>query len=244
VATDEITSEPGQRFNVLRIVDSYAVIQVLDYQENGAPTPKFFKYNFRGTPSDYKIVKETDVKARNYGDRQRYFRVDVAYLDACASDQTQIGGSLAAGIISLPFKYRPQKNNSDFSGVFNLGTGLGYTFSHKKSAVFTHSAILGLSISTISLDSSNTNRNQGQLASINNFSAFSCSIGYMIQYDRVQAGVFFGIDQLSKINQRQFEWQYQSRPWISVGFGFAIFSTENENRSNDPGINQESSSTE
>lgn len=239
VTVPETTTKAGQKFRVLKIIDgANAIIQVLDYtKETTGPkkyqaTPDFYKYNFRGTIVEYNSLTEEAINSRNYGIHQAYFRVGVSILDELAVKESTVGGSLAAGVINFPFKYRIQKGNADFSGAFNFGAGIGYTFPHLSWRSFSHSIISGYSISNIVLDSSNSNKNQDKLASTNNFAAFSFSLGYLVQYQKVQAGIFLGWDRLSKINQNEFDWQYQGKPWISIGFGLAIFSGQKEKSDN------------
>ena len=231
-----IPSKAGQKFRVITIKDgANAIIQILDYTTSSgkadkklSPTTDFYRYNFDGIASDYSNLSDEDANSRSYGDKQRYFKVGVAYIEALAVRETRIGGALAAGVINFPFKYRPQKGNADFSGAFNFGAGIGYKFHHKSWRQFTYSIISGYSISNVVLDSSNANKNQGKLSSTNNFTAFSFSLGLLAEYQRVQAGIFIGWDRISKLNHREFDWQYQGKPWISVGFGFAIFSGQKE----------------
>lgn len=236
-----LLSKVGQKFRVISLLDNgFAVIKILDYtniRKNytsdssrkkakfDLPVQEYFQYNYLGSDTSYFDEKS---KGGIYYNNQAYFKIKVKVIDDCAVKETRIGGSFAAGVINFPFKYRPQKGNTDFSGAFNFGAGLGYTFAHKTQTQFTQSIISGYSISNIILDSASTIRNQGELASTNNFTAFSFSIGYVIEYQKVQAGLFLGIDMINKINQKQFGWQYQNKPWISVGLGVAIFSGEKE----------------
>lgn len=238
-----VISLPGQGFRLLKVIDGgFAIIQILDYTQQAAsakdgkmymPTINFFKYNFSGDSAAYSILKSEEANSRNYGNKQRYFKVGTSLIEDYAVKDSKIGGSLAAGVINFPFKYRPQKGNGDFSGAFNFGAGLGYKFPHKSWRQFTYSVLSGYSISNVVLDSSNANKNQGKLASSNNFTAFSFSLGVLAEYQRVQAGIFIGWDRIGKLNQREFEWQYQGKMWISVGFGFAIFSGQKEKREKD-----------
>ena len=233
-----IASKSGQKFRVLQLVsnNTLAVIQVLDYTEKNTKTRKykatsdFYKYNFKGTAGLYTGLTDEAVNSRSYGTNQAYFTVPIGIItdETLAIKEDKIGGALAAGVINFPFKYRPQKGMADFSGAFNFGAGIGYKFPHKSWRQFSYSIMSGYSISNVVLDSSNSNKNQGKLASTNNFTAFSFSIGFLAEYQRVQAGIFLGWDRISKINQREFEWQYQGKSWISVGFGFAIFSAQKE----------------
>jgi len=200
------------------------------YRRKYVDTPDFYKYNFWGNKNNYDNLSSEKINSRDYGEFQAYFKVSLADVEEFSRRESYIAGSLTAGIINFPFKYRPQKDKVDFSGAFNFGAGIGYTFRHKSYHKTTHSIISGYSISNIVLDSSNTVRNQNKLASTNNFTSLSISLGYLIQHQTVQAGIFIGFDQISKINQDQYGWVYQGQPWISIGFGLAIFSGQNEKK--------------
>ncbi len=239
--TNEITSKyVGQQFRVLKLTPdgASAIIQILGYTQSKAttatdrkalePAPGFYDFNFKGTPTEYDALIAEDVNSRSYGSHQAYFKVGVNVIDECALKQAKTKWSLAAGVITFPFKFRPQKGMQDFSGAFNFGAGLGVTIPRMVWREATFSIITGYSISSVMLDSSNTQKHQDKLTSTNNFSAFSFSVGPLVQYQRVQAGVFIGWDRINNINQREYAWQYQGKPWISVCFGIAIFSGAKE----------------
>ncbi|MEM8907938.1 MAG: hypothetical protein AAGD05_08850, partial [Bacteroidota bacterium] len=137
-------------------------------------------------------------------------------------------GSLAFGIINFPFKARFAEDRFDFSGAFNFGAAIGYKFKHKSYRKFNFSVLTGYSISTVVLDSVSVRQNAKDLSATNNFTAFSFSTGLLFEYEKVQAGIFLGWDFLNRINQDRYGWKYQGTPWLSVGFGYSIFSNEKE----------------
>ncbi|WP_428661969.1 hypothetical protein [Runella sp.] len=97
-----------------------------------------------------------------------------------------------------------------------------------------YSLITGYSISNVILEKYSVRRNDVDLTEINNYTAFSLSIGPMIEHNRVQAGIFLGFDILSRLNQSHFGWFHQGKPWLSVGFGYSIFSNQEENKVTNP----------
>lgn len=236
-AVPPIVSVVGQKFRIIstNIAAQTAVIQVLDYTNWDKSTKsytaknQFYSYNFKGTPAQYAGLAPGANPARNYGAYQRYFRVTFKDVEDNSQPATSIGAGLAIGVINFPFKFRALNNPKDFTGAFNFGAGIGLKFPHRISSKFTNSLITGYSISSVILDASNVRRNEQSLENTNNFTAFSFSIGYLLEYERVQAGLFLGSDMLNRINQNQFGWKYQGIPWVSVGFGFAIFSKEEAN---------------
>ena len=239
----KIATKAGQKFRVIAVTSTgEAIIQFLDYttssKEKTVPItkPEFFKYNFWGDETDYNSLSNEEKKGRNYGLHQAYFKIEGYKVQQFASKEGKLGHSLAVGVINFPFKYRPQTGKGDFSGAFNFGVGIGYKFPHNLNNKFTKTLLSGYSISNVVLDNVSVGNNQASLTNTNNFSAFTFSLGFMIQYQSVQAGIFVGWDRLSRGIHNQFDWHYQGKPWVSVGFGLAIFSNENS-RSNDNLVN-------
>lgn len=217
-------SEPKQKFKVLKLIEGEktAIIQILNYR--GASNA-FYKYNFFGDSADLSNFTTEHIKANLLGDHQAYFKVAVDDINKFAAKDFIESASLAFGVINFPFKLRPQKGLGDFSGSFNFGAAIGVKFAHRSWRKISNSIITAYSISNINLDSVSVTHNQDKLTSTNNFTAFSFSIGYLLEYDKIQVGLFIGWDQLSRINQLNFGWRYQGKPWISIGFGYAIFSS-------------------
>jgi hypothetical protein len=198
-----IISEVGQKFVVILIPKNStdAVITILKYKNAEQQNI----YNLKGKDP-------------------AYFNVSFADLDQSAIKDSKVNGSLALGVINFPFKYRAQKGLADFSGSFNFGVAIGYTFSHKSYSKWNFSLVSTYSISNIVLDSASATKNQARLVSSNNFTSFSFAFGGLLQYDKVQVGAFVGWDNLNRSNQLTYGWVYQGKPWISVGFGYSIFS--------------------
>jgi hypothetical protein len=237
----KIATKAGQKFRVIAVTsDGEAIIQFLDYTKERRDTTAnkdlkkkyeakadFFKFNFYGSQEDYDDLSGEEVSSRNYGVHQAYFKIEGYKVQQFASKEGRLGHSLAVGVINFPFKYRPQTGKGDFSGAFNFGVGIGYKLPHNLNNKFSITLLSGYSISNIVLDNVSVGKNQASLTNTNNFTAFTFSLGLMIEYQSVQAGIFVGWDRLSRGIHNQFDWHYQGKPWVSVGFGLAIFSSEN-----------------
>jgi hypothetical protein len=50
----------------------------------------------------------------------------------------------------------------------------------------------------------------------------------VLQWQKLQFGVFTGWDWLSKSNVDN--WRYQAKSWLALGIGFSIFSKENASK--------------
>lgn len=224
-----VTAFVGQKFFVVNTSGSNAIIKFLYYtSKKGKITDaaKFFTYNLDGDENDLIPLSATDQHAHNYGPVQVFFTVPIATLMQYAVRYTRVDWSLSAGALNFPFKYRFQKEQSDFSGNFNFGTGVGITIPHDSAARWNYSIIAGFSVSQIHIDSATADINQKELVSTNNFGAFSFSIGILAQYSKIQIGAFIGWDKLSRATNLHYAWHYQGKPWLSIGLGYAIFSDD------------------
>lgn len=239
---NQVVSLAGQKFRVIATVDDGAIIRILDYplppvaaKDSGSfvSTANFETYNFSGTQTDLATLSLNAITSRNYGDFQRYFKVGFSELEANAQVFAKVTGSLEAGVLNYPFKFRPQSGKSDFTGAFNFGAAVGYQFPSRTDRNTRWSVLSAYGISNVVLDSLSVRQNSAQLANVNNFTAFTFSLGAMVEYEKVQVGVFVGWDNLSRTNHTNYEWIYQGKPWLSFGFGYSIFSTDKTSDSGD-----------
>jgi len=224
-----IQSRSNQVFTVIDVVEdtqktSWAIFTIGKYNVGKYPS-EFFDYNFKGDKTQYQSFVQANPNTQSNGDNQRYFKIKVDDLNTVASKYTRIGGGLSGGIINFPFKLRLQGGGNDFSS-FNLGAAAGYTFGHYDYRSFTYSALFAASGSNINLDAASVAKNADKLSTTNNFTALTFAFGGLVTYDKFQAGIFLGFDRLGTINNDTFNWKYQNKPWISLGFGYSIFSVQ------------------
>jgi len=233
-----IISLVGQKFVVIdKINDKWALIMILDYsykkdKKNKSETtaddkgPLYFKYNFSGNETVFNDLTTEMEKSTKANDKyQKYFLVNISDIEKYAIRTGRYAGSLAIGVLNLPFKFRPQRR-SDFSGGFNLGVAVGYKMPHNVNRKTSVSILGGFSLSTQNIDTTTIKRNLSLVQGVNNLSSLSYSLGGIIEYENAQVGLFFGLDLLNRINQSNFGWVYQGKPWISFGIGYSIFSKE------------------
>lgn len=225
-------SEAGQLFDVVGYTDDDdLIIRIVDYTTSSKgkikPSSKFYRFNYvEDSASYHNKLSLAQRGARDYGDNQRYFKITDAELDAAATSNHTIRGSLALGVLYFPFKYRPQEGKQDFSGSFNFGAAIGYTFPHKEWRKTSFSLLSCYGISNVNVDSASVSGGYDILNTVSDYTALSLAAGFMVQYEKVQAGAFVGVDRISNKNQKNIGWIYQGKPWISVGFGYSIFSVE------------------
>ena len=261
---EKILSLPGQKFSAIERVDDgknmiirvldykkyslnyfiynkdTANIRVLDYKKN---LLNYFIYN-KDTANirllDYKnillyFIYNKDTAKKIVEIEQKFFKVSQSDIQEVAQNRNRIATSLSVGVINFPMKLRIQRGG-DWESSFNFGAGAGLTFRHRAYRTFKHSIITGYSNSTVGLDSATVSSNHDKLKDFKDFQAFSFSLGYLVQYESIQAGIFFGFDHLRKSAQQMFSWKFQSRPWVSIGIGVAIFTKEKKSAKEDQKI--------
>ena len=132
------------------------------------------------------------------------------------------------GLVTMPVKIRTGKNRFDFQGNLSLGTTAGGKMRISNYNPNYVDFLAGVSISTVTLDSFST---RGKISGqpINNVAVFSPSLGIVFEFGRAQAGVFYGWDFLNSSMNSKYTWIYNKRSWLSVGFGFSIFSVSSPN---------------
>jgi len=163
------------------------------------------------------------IKANIYNNKIYY--ISKSEFDKSA-EVIQKKDKLSVGILTLPFKARPQDDFS-FDTEFNLSTTLNYNITAIYDANF--NVQIGAGIGSVNLNASNasgiTDLKAQDVACLNLFS------GLMVEYKKVQAGLYVGIDQIN--NQSQYQWQHNGNIWFGFGIGFNVFNIslgEKENK--------------
>lgn len=122
---------------------------------------------------------------------------------------------ISIGLLTLPFKARPQDDFS-FDTEFNLSTTLNYKITSIYNADF--NIQIGAGIGSVNLNSSNSQIDADKAQDV---AALNFFTGLMLQYKKVQAGLYIGVDQIN--NQAQYQWQHNGNIWFGFGIGFNVF---------------------
>jgi len=160
---------------------------------------------------------------------EKYFLLSRADLDSnCLKIFTTGSKSIVftIGLVTMPLKLR-LGSDFDFQGNLSLGTTAGIKMRLSRYNPNYVNFLFGASIATISLDSFST---KGKVTGqpINNMAVFSPSLGLVFEFGNAQAGLFYGWDFLNKSSQSQYSWIYNKKPWLSIGFGFSIFTVNSK----------------
>lgn len=132
------------------------------------------------------------------------------------AEKYQPDDRVSFGLITLPFKFRMFDDKS-FETNFNLNTTLNIRLTQLWNAGFY--AQFGAGIG-------NTNLYNGNAPGVDpgeeiNAAALTILSGVMLQYKKVQAGLYIGWDHIN--NQKNYQWQYNGKPWLGFGVGYQLF---------------------
>jgi hypothetical protein len=153
----------------------------------------------------------------NRADRggSKYFAVATADLQHRTVPIYPKNPSFTAGAVLIPVKMR--FGAFDFSKDVTLGPSAGVRWrTNYRNEWFAH-ALVSFGITSVSVDSAST---KGSVTQPLDLSAVTPSLGLVFDFDGFQFGVFSGIDLISR--NARFNWQYQSKPWLSVGLGYSM----------------------
>lgn len=168
----------------------------------------------------------------------KYFLVENDLLEDRARKYWKKGSlQVTAGTIVLPVKLR--FNDFQFSQDFSLGAFFGgqWRIHEHKPYFFNFGGTIA--ISSVLVTEANTHpdseRELGE-GGFQNLAAFTLALGMVLEFDRVQLGVFTGWDWInnnretlnspgSVTGEQEFDfWNYQGKSWLSLGLGFSILS--------------------
>ncbi len=200
VAVGTVTLVPGNsKFTIVSFTNTDYIIQFWLFGD----ATKAALYNFTAVAAPnnlrYFIIPKTDLV---------FYAIKI--VNKC---------SATYGAAVLPFKYRPQFGG-DFSKDVALSNLGGIRFSTRTGRL-SGSFVIGIGISSVTLDSLNTN---GGVLDASEKAAISFPVGLVVQFERLQIGLFTGWDRISRSDVHG--WTYQAKPWFALGIGFSIFSDE------------------
>lgn len=174
---------------------------------------QFFKNNYldksiKGVLFNHKLIEvDEDV-----------FKVSYEKLDE--KDFSKLPAKISVGVITLPFKYRPQ-NDGSFNTEFNINTTINYrVFSYYD---YHFHAQLGAGLGSINLNNTNsalTGEN------IQDTPTLGFLTGLMLQFKRIQIGLYAGTDIIN--NQDNLKWENNGNLWFGFGAGYNLFKNKEE----------------
>jgi len=175
------------------------------------------------------IAKQTQDELKDLNQRLRksstsivkkYFLISAfEFQQSCQKIEGKV--KFSVGTATTLIKYRPgsSKKSGDIGNDINIGLLVGPRIAQGKNAA--HYFLFGANFGSVTLTPKTTN---SAVQSETNVAAITPTVGYVFQYDKVQIGLFSGVDILSGEAYRQ--WIYRGRPWIGLGIGFSIFQSK------------------
>lgn len=149
-----------------------------------------------------------------------YFLLPKPLFEVLASPIYWDTWQLILGNVITPVKIRFQP--FQFSKDFTVGPTFGIQYQKQESAPIHWNILVSIGVTSITLDSYNTNQ---YLENTNEVIAFTPSLGIMFNYHSIQVGIFSGIDIINSNQEVATYYLYQAKPWLGLGFGYAIFSS-------------------
>jgi hypothetical protein len=203
--TNRLIAPIGSKFLLIEIKKDLCIIRFL------LPSKKNRKRRL--------YLKDDDIE------QYKYFLITKAQLDFKAMPANTQRYAFTLGSVITPLKLRIDP--FDFSKDFTMGTTFGIRYTKSDYAPVSFSALLGMGVSSVSLDSFSTS---GKIRNRQEALAFTPSMGVMIEFGNAQVGIFTGIDMLSSNNSNFDSYIYKNKPWISIGLGYSIFSASSSKK--------------
>lgn len=206
----------------------------------------YSKFTVLDEKNDYVIIKfwrweDIDLKSK-YNEKNGipiYFRISKQDLLTKTQKNFNIwfkrGAShITAGTLIIPVKLR--FNQFDFSKDITLGPFVGWRTRLHKSAQSFISIGFNVGITSVTLNEGNAMKeDKSKIEKSVDLAAFTWSYGAILEFNKVQVGIFSGYDNISE--NSGYKWNYQNRPWLSVGLGYSILSRNGDAKNGSGGSN-------
>lgn len=140
----------------------------------------------------------------------------------------------AGGFVLLPVKIRNGPTRT-YSKDLSLGfSGGGKVRISNYNPTYLN-FLVNIGISSVSLDSLST---KGKIRQPADAAALTTALGVVLETHAFQFGLFVGKDRLSANDFRRSDWEYNRKPWISLGLGYQILSKEDRTKPKSEGTNK------
>jgi hypothetical protein len=145
----------------------------------------------------------------------------------------QLKGGFTVGIPTIPTKLRfgnggtcPDKRFFRFEGNVSLGLSGGYKRSFGNENQYAWNIVVGFTVASVPVDSVTT---KGVVNSNTSAASFSPHFGIVLDVQKVQFGIYSGIDFLNGEPNKY--WVYENQPWLGIGFGYSLLKADDKSPS-------------
>lgn len=196
--------EPNIIFTVNKITDSEVLLIALNFSGKVQD-----EINNSSNNEEYK--PPTKAQLYNY----KIYKISRSDFDKAYKPYEAVQ-KLSIGLLTLPFKARPQ-DDFTFDTEFNLSSTLNYNLLKRSSPSL--NIQIGAGIGSVNLNSVNSDGvTTGKEQDVATLTFFG---GLMVEYKSVQAGLYLGVDQIN--NQSTYRWKNNGNIWFGFGIGFNVF---------------------
>ncbi len=160
-------------------------------------------------------------------DHDLYFLFPIAVFDKYCKP-LQLKGGLTVGIPTIPTKIRfgnagttSNKRFFRFEGNVSLGLSGGYKRTFGNENQYAWNLVVGFTVASVPVDSLTT---KGVVNSNTSAASFSPHVGLVMDFQKVQFGIYSGIDFLNGEPNKY--WVYENQPWLGIGFGYSLLKAD------------------
>lgn len=170
----------------------------------------------------YLTYTDTELKAKynflnDNSEETRVFRIKKDQFSQITKPLYSRFKGFKAGAYTVPVRLRGVGNDFDFESSLSLTANFIAGFGSKYKQDSWLDTSIGVGISSIQLDSINSNVTADRSAA-----AFTLSFGAVIKANQyANIGLFLGWDTLG-LNDNSVEWKYNNKPWIGVGINITF----------------------
>ena len=191
----------GQRFKLISVQDSLAIIKIYDYVNKDLKIGS-------------KSVTKTYIQDNN---NSLFFKLPIKLMGAVADKIYPIYAGETFGTVSIPFKLRLGDNDFETNANIGVNFGVRYRLNRKLEDRWILQPNIGIGLADIPLNSSNS-----EVENTENRTALSYSLGLMLNVTKnTNIGFFLGVDRLNKANQT-INWKYQGKGWLGIGINIGF----------------------
>jgi len=159
--------------------------------------------------------ESTEISKASYYN-YKLFSITKEEFQTKAEETPETPDRFSIGILTLPFKFRPQDEKT-FEAQFNLSSTLNWRLTNFPTTnVYLQ---LGAGLGSVELNSNNS-LGIGPDENIN-AATLTMFTGLMLQHKKVQAGIYCGVDQIN--NQQHYQWRNNGNLWFGFGVGYQLF---------------------
>lgn len=135
------------------------------------------------------------------------------------------GVKFSSGILTVPFKFRPEKDSTEFilSTDATIGAYGGVTFRLSKTQRFYVTLPVTLGLSFININDNNTSNTEPQGNPSGIVPGITWSAGVIFQLSDFNIGIVVGQDFASGVGNK---WMYNGEPWFSFAIGYNFLKQE------------------